>query len=86
MDLVLFEYAVAHLLRISRVLTLSNGHALLVGIDGTGRRSLTRLSAYIQDTEMYEIEPSVPEDWQEGLTDILKESAVNGKRSVLYLT
>ena len=50
MDLVLFEYAVAHILRISRVLRLSNGHAMLVGIDGTGRRCLTRLAAYIQDT------------------------------------
>ncbi len=53
MDLVLFDYAVAHLLRISRMLLLSNGHGLLVGIDGTGRRCLTRLAAYIQDTEIY---------------------------------
>lgn len=35
---------------------------------------------------MYEIEVNAPEDWQEGLVGILRESAVNGKRSILYLT
>lgn len=72
MDLVLFDWAISHLLRIARVLRL--GHALLVGIDGSGRRCLTRLAAYIQDTEM--VEGASEEGGSEWLVRLLRETAV----------
>jgi dynein heavy chain len=45
MDLVFFPEAVSHLLRISRVLRQARGHALLLGLAGSGRESLSRMSA-----------------------------------------
>jgi len=47
MDIVLFDEALAHVIKIVRVMTTPFGHALVVGLGGSGRKSLSRLGAFI---------------------------------------
>ena len=58
MNLVIFRYVLEHLSKIARVLKTPGGNALLVGVGGSGRQSLTRLSAYMCGTEVFQPEIS----------------------------
>uniref|UniRef100_A0A6P7FR39 Dynein heavy chain 7, axonemal-like n=1 Tax=Diabrotica virgifera virgifera TaxID=50390 RepID=A0A6P7FR39_DIAVI len=88
MDIVLFDYALEHLSKICRILSMKCGSALLVGISGSGRQSLTRLAGEIYGMKLFQAEITnnyALSDWRDDIKKVCKESGGRGKDTIFLI-
>ncbi|KAL4640265.1 dynein heavy chain 6, axonemal [Arapaima gigas] len=87
--LVFFQDAIEHISRIARMIRQERGNALLVGVGGTGKQSLTRLAAHICGYRCFQIELSRGynyDSFHEDLRKLYRMAGVEGKDTVFLFT
>lgn len=89
MELVLFDYAVIHLLRLCRVLKMHKGNSLLIGVGGSGRQSVSYLACFLMDQQLLQPEQSKSyayEQWADDMKKLLYMAGCDLKKCTFLLT
>ncbi|XP_053335345.1 dynein axonemal heavy chain 6-like [Clarias gariepinus] len=87
--LVFFQDAIEHVTRIARMIRQERGNALLVGVGGTGKQSLTRLGSHMCGYRCFQIELSRGynyDSFHDDLRKLYKMAGVEGKDMVFLFT
>eukprot|EP00825_Cyclidium_porcatum_P006754 TRINITY_DN1337_c0_g1_i4.p1 TRINITY_DN1337_c0_g1~~TRINITY_DN1337_c0_g1_i4.p1 ORF type:complete len:1759 (+),score=318.71 TRINITY_DN1337_c0_g1_i4:667-5943(+) len=79
LDLVFFQQAIWHILRVTRILRQPRGNAMLIGVGGSGKQSLSKLSSFIMKCSVNQIELTKnykQENFREDLAKMMRRAGV----------
>ncbi|XP_031627371.1 dynein heavy chain 12, axonemal [Contarinia nasturtii] len=89
LNVILFTYALEHLNRICRIISMPGGSGLIIGNIDSGRRSLIRLASMICKQKLFQlntIEDYGIKAWREDIKSALKSAGGMGQQTCLYLS
>ncbi|KAL7295702.1 hypothetical protein TKK_0011053 [Trichogramma kaykai] len=89
LNMVLFNDALEHLTRVHRTLRMQRGHALVIGVGGSGRRSTIKLASFAADCELFELSPGrgySEVDFRDDVKRLLTIVGVNNVKTVFLFT
>lgn len=89
MNLVLFMQAMEHVCRIARIIDQPSGNALLIGVGGSGKQSLSKLAAFILESDVYRIMPNATYGMAEFRVDLetmFTKAGCTGQQLLFILT
>ena len=89
MHLVFFEDAVLHIIRILRALRQPRGNIMLIGVGGSGKQSLTKLSSYMYEMQFQQIEIVKgygEKNFNEFIKELMFTCGIDGKKVAFTMT
>ncbi|CAK1542459.1 unnamed protein product [Leptosia nina] len=87
LDLVLFDDAISHLCRLARIMRQPMANALLLGMGGSGRQSLSRLAANMSELTCVQIEITKAygqAEWRDDLKQTMMKAGAEN-RGIVFL-
>jgi dynein heavy chain len=85
MNLLLFEYFLQHLSRVSRIISKPSGHGMLISLGSKGRRTATKVAAYCNGCAVWGIELRKNYghlEWRDDLRTLFKQLGLDNKKTV----
>ena len=89
MDLVLFMDAIEHVVKVFRIISTPKGNGLLVGVGGSGRKSLASLATYIADFDLFMIEISKDykvDSWKDDMRNMFSKGGIEERGTVFLFS
>ena len=89
MNLVLFDDAMKHVMRVSRVISMPKGSLLFVGVGGSGKQSITKLATFCANYSLFQITISKTYNMNSLMDDLrvlYKNCGQNGTKTTFLFT
>ncbi|KAJ8927093.1 hypothetical protein NQ314_020365, partial [Rhamnusium bicolor] len=89
LDVIFSSYALSKLTKICRILSISPGNAILLGLSGSGRQSLTKLASFMYNQKLFQ--PIITKnygvkEWNRDFKEILREAGGLEKQCVFLVS